>query len=771
MNLRRRSIALITCLFCLSLAACGKEKEELGKDDAQDASPYTYVAKVIGTMEDDIGEVFFAGDKMYYSCYSWDEQTGVGGYSLKEAQITADGIVPGNESIALGSGETSIDRICIVPGGKLFTQEVLRPEVEGEFVTEEDYDEYRKKWTTYLCRYTLTGELEKQFDISEFIRRENLEYISGVMADQDDNMALIVEQKAYFFDAEGKERGNIDIGNWIDQMGYGKSGQPYITYYDSANGGYKVSKLDIKEKKTTPLDCNVSYVRTMGPGAEGELFLVDNSNLYEVDSETLECRQLCSLVDCDLIADYVAAVGALADGSLVLYSRDYETNTKELVRLDKMDSSQVVQKEVITVATLNNDSNLNELIVQFNKTNEKYKVKTKVFVDENADWTETTYSDAITNLQNDLVNNTSKIDLLYTYGDISIGAMVEKGLFEDLYPYLEKSSKVSREDYIPKVLEVSTIDGKLISLSRGFSIQTLVGKQEIFGTKEGWTLQEVEEITKRYPDSSLFNYANKQSILYNLLTMTWKQFMDEKNGTCSFDQDAFKSILTICAGYPDEAEWSENDKGYAAKFHDNDILLNDAYISSLQDLQNATCYFEDAPYTFIGYPTVDGSNGVVMTLSNAFSMMSKSENKDGAWAFLEYVASKPYDNWQDDYIFPSIKSVYEEKMKEATKEEYLMDENGEFILDEDGEKIPVNTGGSMSDSSGWTYEFHTPTKEEAAIVEALIEKAVPSNYTLDTTIMNIINEEAEPFFKGQKSVDEACSIIQSRISMYMKENM
>ena len=35
--------------------------------------------------------------------------------------------------------------------------------------------------------------------------------------------------------------------------------------------------------------------------------------------------------------------------------------------------------------------------------------------------------------------------------------------------------------------------------------------------------------------------------------------------------------------------------------------------------------------------------------------------------------------------------------------------------------------------------------------------------------MNIIYEEAAPFFEGQKSVDEVTSIIQQRVSIYLNE--
>ena len=44
------------------------------------------------------------------------------------------------------------------------------------------------------------------------------------------------------------------------------------------------------------------------------------------------------------------------------------------------------------------------------------------------------------------------------------------------------------------------------------------------------------------------------------------------------------------------------------------------------------------------------------------------------------------------------------------------------------------------------------------------------SYSQGDEVLNIINEEAEPFYKGQKSVDEVASVIQSRIKIYVGEN-
>ena len=39
----------------------------------------------------------------------------------------------------------------------------------------------------------------------------------------------------------------------------------------------------------------------------------------------------------------------------------------------------------------------------------------------------------------------------------------------------------------------------------------------------------------------------------------------------------------------------------------------------------------------------------------------------------------------------------------------------------------------------------------------------------DEKIMEIMSEEIEPFFKGQKSAEDVASVLQSRVKLYLQE--
>jgi hypothetical protein len=62
------------------------------------------------------------------------------------------------------------------------------------------------------------------------------------------------------------------------------------------------------------------------------------------------------------------------------------------------------------------------------------------------------------------------------------------------------------------------------------------------------------------------------------------------------------------------------------------------------------------------------------------------------------------------------------------------------------------------------------TDDEVAEFLAIVEKADELLY-MDTAVQKIIEEEVAPYFRGQKSVEEVADIIQSRVDIYLKENL
>lgn len=769
-SLKKRMIGLCVAVFSMALVACGGKNQDVSTNQGETVSEYSYTSKSIGTLEGDNAgaDVLYQNGMGYITHYDWNEETMKSSLSLEAFQIEGEQISFAGERIEVQGCGRDMDRLVVAPSGELYAIEVDRPEYTEDIT---DYEAYSRQFKYYICHYSSVGELVYEADITAMMQEdENNSYVNALLVDDNGNVALVCQEIIRFLDSQGKVVGKLDLPGWSNSYCYGKSGMPYISYYEMNSGKSPIAQVDMVNKKLNPIETNFGNIRCIGTGAEGELLVMDETKLSEVNVETGEVKQLTTLLDCDIVADNVRMLTGLEDGRILLYNMDWDTNQSEFMVLNKVKTSELVQKEVLTIATLYQDSRLNEYAIDFNKSNDTYKIQIKNYIDSEAEWTDTTFEDAVTNLQNDLVSGTNKVDLISVGDGIPVDVLASKGMIEDLYPYLEKSSMLSKDDYFEKVLEASTFQGVLTSIPRGFYLETLVGKTEVVGEKNGWSLSEMADLCKRYPDAKLFNYGTKQSVLNSLMMMSGSQFYDSAKGVCDFEGEEFKALLSLCAAYPDEYEYFEGDKGMAAKLRDNEVLLNEAYLNDWQGIQNAEAYFDGAPVTYIGYPSVDGSSGVIMIPNSGYAIVSKSEHKDGAWEFLEFLATHPYDSWRD-YYFPSKKEAFAQRREEAIKVEYVLDENGEPLLDENGEKILAGGGGGWSDGDGFTYVYHVPTKEEVEKVESLIAISVPNTYTVDRTVLQIILEEAEPYFKSQKSVDEVCSVLQRRVNMYLKENM
>ena len=137
---------------------------------------------------------------------------------------------------------------------------------------------------------------------------------------------------------------------------------------------------------------------------------------------------------------------------------------------------------------------------------------------------------------------------------------------------------------------------------------------------------------------------------------------------------------------------------------------------------------------------------------------AKSSCIEGAWEFARYFLTEEYQNSGEQYGLSVLKSVFEEKAYLATEKPYWTDENGE--------KIEYDNTFWINDEEMVIEQF---TKEQ---VNQIIEfvYSVDKGYYYNTDVQNIIMEESEAYFSGQKSAEDVAKIIQSRVQIYVDEN-
>lgn len=137
---------------------------------------------------------------------------------------------------------------------------------------------------------------------------------------------------------------------------------------------------------------------------------------------------------------------------------------------------------------------------------------------------------------------------------------------------------------------------------------------------------------------------------------------------------------------------------------------------------------------------------------------ANSQQQDEAWQFVRQFLTEEYQTSSELYSMPVLKSAFLAKAAKATERSYWTDENGNKEYYDDYWTI-----------NGEQVVLEPFTQEE---VEEICQFIYGVNRTAyyNEEIRNIIIEDAEAFFSGQRSAQEVAGIIQSRAQVYINEN-
>ncbi len=756
----------LAAVLILSLAGCGK-------DEGQSvAEGFVYVPEFVDLTpeegEDSMSDPTLRGESLYYSVYKWSEETGSEQkyycWNLttgEKTEMPLDLKIEGADWSYPMSGlnfDQDNNIICMMSASK--------SDENGNY-----------SQTFYMLKFDAEGNKLLEQDITEAMKLEGSDnsYAQAVVVDKEGRVYLNVSGGGMnggnsfivVLDAEGKLLAQIDTGtDWISAMGMAADGTVLITRY--GNGvGMECLEVDLANKSMGKSHEGVPSSYNSGSlisTPDGGLLVNDGTRLWKYDLATETAEEILIWTDCDINGSYVRMIQTLEDGRIVVLSQNWSNNTQELAYLTRTEAAKVTQKQIITLATMWSNQDLQEAVVKFNKQSDTYKVRIVAYYDDSTEWTETKYQDAMTALNNAITSSNCPDIIDLSYGNVN--SYVSKGLLMDLSPYLENSS-VKREDLLESVLDAYTFGDTLVCVPTGFTISTIMGRTSQLGDRTSWTIKDIMEFADQYPNAKLFNYSSKSSMLSTCLQYSSEAFIDYNNGKCNFESQDFVDVLEFCNTFETETDWDREGESFPKQISEGKILLNDVSLWEMTEMQMYSLMFNE-PVTFIGYPTVDGSSGTRINGQNCYAITTKCKNSDGAWAFIESMLQyEPQREYGGMNNFSIRKDMLEESFESAMKENGSYDENGEIMLDENGEPMiwPKVTWGY----GDWEAEIYAATPEQVQAMRDLIDSAVAATNN-DETILTIIQEEAQAYFEGQKSAQDVATIIQSRVQTYISEN-
>ncbi len=318
--------------------------------------------------------------------------------------------------------------------------------------------------------------------------------------------------------------------------------------------------------------------------------------------------------------------------------------------------------------------------------------------------------------------------------------LMVKSAFIDLYSFLDRDGEINRDTLDTHVLELCETDGKLCYLPQYYWIETMFGKTEYVGEKEGWTFAELKDRWNAMPDDATFNLnVDKHGVYRVILRNNLGAFLDYENGTCSFDSPEFVDMLEFCNSFI-LLEEKETVGGDRKKF------VMDMMLCGFNEYHRILTWEDDDDYTLVGYPTEDG-NGAFLHPINRYAICADAppEVQEGAWEFIRTLMEEEFcceqcNKYNGLLGFPVNRAAYERLAQEELhrpKEEQ--------------------------------YSYGNMTQEEYKRLCDYIGRIDAVNDVIDDDLETIINEEINLLFKGEYTAQQCADMIQSRASIYISE--
>lgn len=777
---KRRLAVFLAVLMVLMTAACGKTDGEDSKNsqkadgEAEDPAPELVYTAAHFTVEGLEGtqSVQMIGSKVY-TIYAGHSENGEGGLrqSVKKFEYVNGKLTAGKELLEVGEN-TDVSQFYVTDPGEIYL-----------VMSMADSGSYSGQTQNFLVKYTARGDREFETDLGALAEGQDGFSVRQFAVDEKGRCYLYGNQELALYSETGSPAGKVSLGNisYLSGIGAAKDGKVYVSYYDNGgdSGGFSLAEVDFDKKSLGAKYKNFVGANTnFGAGIGADILVSDPGALYEYSLAEQKATKVLSWIDYGINGEYVRGYSVDRDGKVFVLTRDWESGMYELAVMRKAKPDEVVQKEKIVVGVISPDGDVakqvRQQVVDFNKSTDRYQVEVKWYRDSTS-WSDTTYTDAIARLSADLISGNGP-DIIEVSVINDLPNYVKKGAIEDLAPWLEKSSVLKKSDFFDNILDEATYGGVLAYIPVCFRLETLVAKSSEVGDRMGWTLPDMLAYAKTHPETTLMEWQDKASVLQLMLKLNQDRFINTEKGECNLNSEEFKGLLEFANSFPEDSEKMDR-RLTQTKLADGSLLLANAYISQFSHVQQCLAYCGDEKVTFIGYPSYRGGNGCLMSVQSAYAISSKSSHKEGAWEFIEQVLSTDITEVANYWGFSSRKSIYEKQKEEEMKVQYVpvVGEDGKVVLDENGEFVmeewhSVSTWGSP-EGDVWSYEEHPVTKEEADILEQLLNDAICVNYNIDDELMKIISETADGYFKGGKTLEEAASEMQNRVSLYIKENI
>ena len=464
----------------------------------------------------------------------------------------------------------------------------------------------------------------------------------------------------------------------------------------------------------------------------------DDDGIYGVNVTENKTDFLLSWTNSDFRPQ--TEVIALEDGSFLLleYTGD---NESDLYRLTARTPEEMEQMECISLASFWADSGMvADLAYRYNRQSDSHRI---VVYDYQTEYPDLDYLGLQDQFNEDLLHGI--VPDIIDSSSMSMEYLANKGILEDMNPYFENDAEFQAEDYFMNFFEASEYKGRLTSVGLNYYVSAAAAKTEHLNGITGLTPETMTQLYDAMPEGMrLTTKRSADDWFYHNSTKMIGYFVDMEKGTCNFENAEFIQFLELCGR---EHSTGGQLEVYPA-FREDAALLHFCDLTTLQSYHILTeGVFGNEAFTLLNVPFC--KSGAIYARS-VLSVNHESFYKEQIWDFIKFCLSEEQQMFlnQQDSTLPvnrnATMAIMQEEMNETDPEKLTW-----YIADG---QIPLSA----------------PTQAEMDAYLAFLEGICScSNFQRD--IILIMCEEADMYFAGDCTAEQAAKNIQSRVSLYLAE--
>ncbi len=380
-----------------------------------------------------------------------------------------------------------------------------------------------------------------------------------------------------------------------------------------------------------------------------------------------------------------------------------------------------------------------QLVDGFNMQSDQYYIEIKDYMNDYDD-----YDDAIRNLNVDMISN-SFCDGYFLNG-LEVETYAEKGALMKLNDYFECN----------EIANVFTDQFYRLVTDKNGNIYYLIPCYKLKGlaSKEGIDYGNLTDITDRLNENYVFSSYTENILFPTIIQYSGNQYIDIDKKESYILEDDFKDLLLLMKRQKEINKTLNNtvDRYSAGEAHTVSI-----------DMSYPEWYFYYE--YFIGRDYVsDFPGGMGLCLDASFyriAISNKTDCKEGMYEFLNYVTNvETYKKYYKYEGFPVTEDSWVYLKERLLAKDDFYDSNGTYNYVND---IVLGTGDSQYVLEAGSINEEDFDRMRQKVEKAVYIKPIPEKY------ISIIVEEANYYFEGKISLEEAVHIIDNRIKTALEE--